>query len=603
MSNGHQERAPHHQIVSWFHTPQSGARSARSNDQPNVSHHGAHIPTDSSTEASGGTPATPKMAEKVVDSNCSVCLEQFSEPKILPCGHSFCLKCLERTVGMRVKITCPLCRQTHAVPAGGLQGFLTDFIVSHEVEILGLKSSSAKNAPVCGECTGEGPVVSYCCDCQSYLCKECSTQAHKKFRSYRGHKVIPVQDLDAASLQSSKVHYCSTHKNEVVKLYCDTCNKLICRDCTLVDHRQHSYKFVQDARKQIKDKLMLLANDGKQRLAIFKANLGEIQKVETTAAKYPHDLETEINVFCNAMVQSIERRRQQLLTQARAECQKDLQQIQGDKVFHQTAISQINAAFGLASKACKCTNDVEMILTALQSIRQLSELKEVKWDARAFTSVASSPGKFTEGTRMEANKAGHIERTSLDDVVIYNLPTTAELGKTIKFKVVQKLLDGRSNQPICLQSTTVTAKASVNVLVKYGHSRKSHEKVSVSQDPQSSSTYVVSVRLVCGGKHTIEVKLNGKQVKGSPFSLNVSGRPKEGARVKKGPDWRKSGFGGYGNNYTEGTVRRNQTIHQGFGYYYDEYQNEQTGSTVCVYWNNGHTCNHSWDGSYEIELV
>ena len=224
-------------------------------------------PTEASTKEvniiSGGKSssllcqATPK---NIADQTCSVCLEQFSEPKILPCGHTFCLKCLERTGTLgnkKVEITCPLCRKTYTVPAGGLQSFLTDLIVSHKVEVLSLKNPSAKNAPVCGECTREGPVLSYCRDCQTYLCKECSTQAHKKFRSYRGHKVIPVQDLDAASLQSSKVHYCSTHNSEVMKLYCETCNKLICRDCTLVDHRQHSYKFVQDARKQINDTLMI----------------------------------------------------------------------------------------------------------------------------------------------------------------------------------------------------------------------------------------------------------------------------------------------------------------------------------------------------------
>ena len=321
--------------------------------------------------------------------------------------------------------------------------------------------------------------------------------------------------------------------------------------------------------------------------------------METTAARYPQDLEAEINTFCNAMVQSIEKRRQQLLTQARAECQKDLQLIQTDKAFHQSAISQITVAFGLASKACKCTNDVEMILTAQQSIKQLSQLKEIKWDASAFATVASSPGKFTEGTRLEANKAGRIERTSLDDVIVQNLPKTAELGQTIKFKVVRKLLDGRSNQTVLLQNTTITIKASFNVLIKYGHSQKSHEKVSISQDPQSGGTYIVSVRLVCGGKHTTEVKLGSKPAIGSPLSLHVSGRPKEGAHVKKGPDWKNSG--GY-SNYKEGTVQRSNqrygSTHVGhYGYHYDPYQHEERASTVCVYWNDGYTCNHRWDGS------
>ena len=343
------------------------------------------------------------------------------EPKILPCCHTFCLKCLDRTGTLgkkKAEITCPLCRKTHAIPAGGLQDFLTDFVVSHEVEVAGLRSPSAKEAPVCGECKGEGPVESYCRDCQAYLCSECSNQAHKKLKSYRGHKVIPLQDLDAAFLQSSKVHYCSTHKNEVLKLYCETCSKLMCRDCTLVDHREHSYKFVQDAQKQINSQLMSLVRDGKQRLTAFKANLRQIQKVETAAASYPEVCKADINAFFDAAIQSVERRRQQLLTQVEAEGQKDLKQIWADKDFHQTTISQFDAALALASKTQKCTSDVEMILTALQSIRELSQLRDIRWDASAFISVASSPGKFMEGTRLEANTAGCVERMSFNNVIV-----------------------------------------------------------------------------------------------------------------------------------------------------------------------------------------
>ena len=28
--------------------------------------------------------------------SCSVCLDQYTNPKMLPCHHSFCLKCIEQ---------------------------------------------------------------------------------------------------------------------------------------------------------------------------------------------------------------------------------------------------------------------------------------------------------------------------------------------------------------------------------------------------------------------------------------------------------------------------------------------------------------------------
>ena len=53
-----------------------------------------------------------------------------------------------------------------------------------------------------------------------------------------------------------------------------------------------------------------------------------------------------------------------------------------------------------------------MILTALQSISQLSHLKEIEWDASAFSGVVSSPAKFIKGQKILLDKTGGLERKS-----------------------------------------------------------------------------------------------------------------------------------------------------------------------------------------------
>ena len=54
--------------------------------------------------------------------SCSVCMSPFTEPKILPCFHTFCLHCLneiQRTSGKHGEITCPECRRKFQVPGSG----------------------------------------------------------------------------------------------------------------------------------------------------------------------------------------------------------------------------------------------------------------------------------------------------------------------------------------------------------------------------------------------------------------------------------------------------------------------------------------------------
>ena len=413
------------------------------------------------------------------DHTCSVCLELFSEPKVLPCCHTFCLKCLEKTARSGQKkseIACPQCRKTHAIPAGGLTEFLTDFIASYEIEVTQLKSpqdagqGGKRKISKCGECEEEGTIETYCTDCQNYLCRGC-VEAHKKFKAYRGHKVVPILELNVATLQSGQVQYCSTHKDETLKLFCETCMALVCRDCILVEHREHQYTFVKDACTKVTKQLRDLSKDVQRKLRTYAVNLAEIQKVEMTATGYSEVLKADINAFFDKMDQSLKLRRKQLLTEAETECQKDMKQIWADKVYHQTTISQITSASSLAEKALKCTSDVEMMLTSLQSIRQLTLLKETEWDNDAFITLLQTQPTFKGNLKQQVHEMGIVGHQKWGDVIVPPFPESVELGKVSTHRVLNKkaLLDSRSLQPVKLQGLK---NRKVGVSVTYGQSKK-----------------------------------------------------------------------------------------------------------------------------------
>jgi len=65
---------------------------------------------------------------------CSVCLDTYTNPKLLPCFHTFCKKCLERLVVKdrdRHTLCCPNCRRTTLLPATGVSGLQTAFHIDH----------------------------------------------------------------------------------------------------------------------------------------------------------------------------------------------------------------------------------------------------------------------------------------------------------------------------------------------------------------------------------------------------------------------------------------------------------------------------------------
>ncbi|KAI8499891.1 hypothetical protein Bbelb_222080 [Branchiostoma belcheri] len=69
---------------------------------------------------------------------CQVCLEDFKQPKMLPCLHTFCQPCLEKLLAAEPvgKLDCPTCRQDVPLPQNGVQGLNPNFHVGKLRDIL-----------------------------------------------------------------------------------------------------------------------------------------------------------------------------------------------------------------------------------------------------------------------------------------------------------------------------------------------------------------------------------------------------------------------------------------------------------------------------------
>ena len=52
---------------------------------------------------------------------------------------------------------------------------------------------------------------------------------------------LPLSAAEASELM------CAQHPGEQLKLFCDTCDRMTCRDCQLVEHKDHRYFFVEEA--------------------------------------------------------------------------------------------------------------------------------------------------------------------------------------------------------------------------------------------------------------------------------------------------------------------------------------------------------------------
>jgi hypothetical protein len=105
---------------------------------------------------------------------CSVCFSQFEDSRVLPCGHTFCLKCLQQQLGdnaaTQTTIVCSLCRQSFPTPSGGLASLPKNYSIESAIEEK-KEHSCQPELLICEQ--HEQKFIIYCKQCNTLACVRC----------------------------------------------------------------------------------------------------------------------------------------------------------------------------------------------------------------------------------------------------------------------------------------------------------------------------------------------------------------------------------------------------------------------------------------------
>uniref|UniRef100_A0A7N8YEE2 E3 ubiquitin-protein ligase TRIM33 n=1 Tax=Mastacembelus armatus TaxID=205130 RepID=A0A7N8YEE2_9TELE len=329
--------------------------------------------------------ATPVSAPMNLLDTCAVCKQSLqsrdSEPKLLPCLHSFCRKCIpqpDRQISVQVPgphgqtdthivnvMRCSVCHQDYKQ-----SDIIDNYFVKDTTEAT--STSDEKAAQVCTSCEDNAGTIGFCVECGEWLCKTC-VEAHQRVKITKDHKIRTKEDADSVGTTGQRPVFCPIHKQEPLKLFCETCDTLTCRDCQLLEHKEHRYQFLEEAfqnQKGIIETSMAKLQEKKNYVHYSVSQLqSRLKELSETHKKVEHEIKIAVFTLINEInkkgksllqqLESVNKERSMRLVAQHKDTTQLAQQIHHVLNFCHWAITTGSSTALLYSKRLVCNLVVE----------------------------------------------------------------------------------------------------------------------------------------------------------------------------------------------------------------------------------------------------
>ena len=318
--------------------------------------------------------ALHKIQEQVT---CGICLEPYTQPKLLKCFHVFCEKCLQSLVrGGRQSVTCPHCRQETPLAVGGVAGLQGAFYIHYLFDIQdALQKVSSSDQPMCNKCKNR-EAVGFCRTC-GFVCQRC-VDIHQEWDEFSTHDIIDLETLtgDVTTLVPplKKTLFCSKHPAKEADLYCDECEELICRDCIVRVHRDHQYDLVPESFAKQEREMVSSVKPVEEQIAALTRAVELVDAECAAVVEQKTAVVAEIRTTITHAQQTLEERERELVGVAEQLAQQKLKVLTAQRDQLELQIAQRRSCQDFVEESQRTCSQGEILRMKSPLVEQIDEL-------------------------------------------------------------------------------------------------------------------------------------------------------------------------------------------------------------------------------------
>uniref|UniRef100_A0A1A8EY00 Tripartite motif-containing protein 2 n=1 Tax=Nothobranchius korthausae TaxID=1143690 RepID=A0A1A8EY00_9TELE len=400
---------------------------------------------------------------------CSICLDRYENPKVLPCLHTFCERCLQNYIPAHsLTLSCPVCRQTSILPEKGVVALQNNFFITNLMDVL-------QRAP--GSCSQEA---------------------------------IALNNI--TTVATGRLLSCPNHGGSVMEFYCPPCETAMCQECTSGEHGEHPTVPLKDVVEQHKASLKEQLNAVKKRLPEIDSALQMLSEILQQLTNRKSSVEDYIHSTFDELQKTLNVRKSVLLMELEVSygLKQKVLQAQLDALLQ--GQEGINSSCNFTEQALSHGTDAEVLLVKKQMGERLIELANQELPLQPGENDQLDFRVETDGLKKSIHNLGSVITTN---AVAFE---TVATGEGLRHCVV--------GVPT---SVTITTKDKDGGLCKMGNAIITAE-ISSSDGSKGdgvivdneNGTFEFLFTVPEEGTFNLSLRLYNLHIKGSPFKIKAT---------------------------------------------------------------------------------
>ena len=305
---------------------------------------------------------------------------------------------------------------------------------------------------------------------------------------------------------------CNDH-NEPFKVYCETCQELICRDCTISQrHQNHKYKLVTecypDHHQEIEADLTIV----KRKVADVNTAMTNLVTREREVTKQGEDVKKQIHTQSQLIINLVQQSQRQLVKQVDTVVQQKIELLTKQREEAETVLKQLKGCEEFVEQSLKVGTQ-QQILREKQNIVQVMTTVNRDVNPVVFQPMEEANITFTSNHTLVDKYEGIGQLKSKPFGKLSIIKNACYIGKKSTITLNLQTQDGSLlSVPISLISCELSSAGQL---------------ISCDINETQSGNYDISFTPRTREKYQLTIRLRGVNISDSPFTLipKMRGKP------------------------------------------------------------------------------